>query len=130
MPAENENNAALTEPVYDYPDAPPDGSANGVNPDTIQEIIALSVGSYVVVEFLIGTNNIVRREGVLTAVGVSWLLLYDERNGTSQVCDMYSVKFVTYFDPGMRPDQREDLPAAQSQPQSQQRRTGYYGGRR
>ena len=64
------------------------------------------MGRYVVVEFLIGTQNIVRREGVLTAVGTSWLVLYDESNGTSVVCDMYSVKFVTYFDPGARPDQR------------------------
>lgn len=110
---ENENSTAMTD--YGYPDAPPDGTANGVNPDTIQEVIALSVGSYVVVEFLIGTNNIVRKEGVLTAVGVSWLLLYDESSGTSVVCDMYSVKFVTYFDPGVRPTDTGDLQSAQRQ---------------
>ena len=75
----------------------------GVDPESIQEIIALSVGRYVVVEFLVGTRELVRREGILTAVGVSWLVLYDEAAGTSVVCDMYSVKFVTYFDPGARP---------------------------
>ncbi len=91
----------MPEPVY-----PPQGVQNGVDPESIQEIIALSVGRYVIVEFLVGTQNIVRREGVLTAVGTSWLVLYDEREGTSVVCDMYSVKFVTYFDPGARPDQR------------------------
>lgn len=101
--AENEP-GVLSE--MDYPQAPAPVETNGVDPETIQEIIALSVGRYVVVEFLIGTQNIVRREGVLTAVGSSWLVLYDESNGTSVVCDMYSVKFVTYFDPGARPDQR------------------------
>jgi hypothetical protein len=90
------------------PMLPPPGEQNGVDPESIQEIIALSVGRYVVVEFLVGTQNIVRREGVLTAVGNSWLVLYDENNGTSVVCDMYSVKFVTYFDPGARPDQRQE----------------------
>ena len=100
---ENENSANLSQmpqPMTEYPEPLPDGLQNGVDPETIQEVIALSVGNYVVVEFLIGTNNIVRKEGVLTAVGVSWLLLYDEASGTSVVCDMYSVKFVTYFDPG------------------------------
>ena len=117
---ENENSAALAE--YDYPDSPPDGTANGVNPETIQEVIALSVGNYVVVEFLVGTQNIVRKEGVLTAVGISWLLLYDETAGTSIVCDMYSVKFVTYFDPGVRPANTGNLQSAQSQMNGQGRR--------
>lgn len=98
---ENESSMPMPEPVY-----PPQEVQNGVDPESIQEIIALSVGRYVIVEFLVGTQTIVRREGVLTAVGVSWLLLYDEEAGTSVVCDMYSVKFVTYFDPGARPDQR------------------------
>lgn len=100
---ENESSIPMPEPML-----PPPGEQNGVDPESIQEIIALSVGRYVVVEFLVGTQNIVRREGVLTAVGNSWLVLYDENNGTSVVCDMYSVKFVTYFDPGVRPDQRQE----------------------
>lgn len=115
---ENENNANLSQtpqPLTEYPEPLPDDTQNGVDPETIQEIISLSVGNYVVVEFLVGTQNIVRKEGVLTAVGVSWLLLYDEANGTSTVCDMYSVKFVTYFDPGARPTDTSNLQSAQSQ---------------
>ena len=42
---ENENSAALAE--YDYPDSPPDGTANGVNPETIQEVIALSGSPFI-----------------------------------------------------------------------------------
>lgn len=101
---ENESSVVLS--GEDYPEEIASSTGSTVDPETIQEIISLSVGNYVVVEFLVGTQNIVRREGVLAAVGVSWLLLYDEQNGTSTVCDMYSVKFVTYFDPGRRPDQR------------------------
>ncbi len=103
---ENETNTALPEQFY--PQAPAPAETNGVDPESIQEIIALSVGRYVVVEFLVGTQNIVRREGILTAVGNSWLVLYDETAGTSVVCDMYSVKFVTYFDPGARPDRQPE----------------------
>lgn len=116
---ENETSATLpmsdTMPEPDYPQPPPGELTNGVDPETIQEIISLSVGSYVVVEFLIGTQNIVRKEGVLTAVGVSWLVLYEESTGTSVVCDMYSVKFVTYFDPGMRPIDTGTIQSAQRQ---------------
>ena len=122
---ENENSANLSQmpqSMTEYPEPLPDGLQNGVDPETIQEVIALSVGNYVVVEFLVGTQNIVRKEGVLTAVGVSWLLLYDEVNGTSTVCDMYSVKFVTYFDPGVRPANTSGLQSAQSQMNGQARR--------
>jgi len=127
---ENENSVVLSneEPM----DAIPNGAVNGVDPETIQEIIALSVGNYVVVEFLVGTQNIVRKEGVLTAVGVSWLLLYDESSGTSIVCDMYSVKFVTYFDPGRRPANTDNLQSAQSQMYAQNQNRSHMGrgGRR
>ena len=117
---ENENSVTLS--AQEYPDVPPDSTAGGVDPETIHEVIALSVGNYVVVEFLVGTQNIVRKEGVLTAVGISWLLLYDEAAGTSIVCDMYSVKFVTYFDPGVRPANTGNLQSAQSQMNGQGRR--------
>lgn len=110
-----ENLSQMPQPLAENPEPYPEDTQNGVDPETIQEVIALSVGSYVVVEFLIGTNNIVRKEGVLTAVGVSWLLLYDESSGTSVVCDMYSVKFVTYFDPGVRPTDTGNLQSAQRQ---------------
>lgn len=108
MPPENESSVTLSN--EEYP-----GTNGNVDPSSIQEIISLSVGSYAVVEFLIGTQNIVRKEGVITAVGVSWLLLYDQANGTSTVCDMYSVKFVTYFDPGRVPTDTGNLQSAQQQ---------------
>lgn len=126
---ENESSVVLSS--EDYPNPTPDNTNGNVDPETIQEIISLSVGSYAVVEFLIGTQNIVRKEGVLTAVGVSWLVLYDETTGTSVVCDMYSVKFVTYFDPGMRPIDTGNIQSAQSQMyRNQSQNRPNRGGRR
>lgn len=102
-----------------------------VDQSSMQEIISLSVGSYAMVEFLIGTQNIVRKEGVITAVGVSWLQIYDEASGTTVVCDMYSVKFVTNFDPGRRPTDTGNLQSTQQQINSQnQARNRNLRGRR
>ena len=91
---------------------PRTGELTNVDPMTLQEIMSEALGTYVIVEFLVGTQNIVRREGVLNSVGQSWLVLYDETNDTSLLCDMYSVKFVTFFQPGVRPYQTP----AQQQP--------------
>ena len=99
------------------------GEATQVDPMTLQEIMSEALGTYVIVEFLIGTQSIVRREGVLNSVGQSWLVLYDETNDTSLLCDMYSVKFVTFFQPGVRPYQSSPAPA-----QSQQQ-TNTFNGR-
>lgn len=107
LAAAGQNGSIITPPQQDFDTPAMEGS--------MQQFLADNIGQYVVVEFLIGTNNIVRKEGVLTAVGVSWLLLYDESSGTSVVCDMYSVKFVTYFDPGVRPTDTGDLQSAQRQ---------------
>ncbi len=82
---------------------PRTGDVTHVDPMTLQEIMSEALGTYVIVEFLVGTQNIVRREGILNSVGMSWLVLYDETTDTSLLCDMYSVKFVTFFQPGVRP---------------------------
>ena len=126
-----ENESSVTLSGEEYPGGAPNGTNGNVDPSTIQEIISLSVGSYAVVEFLIGTQNIVRKEGVITAVGVSWLLLYDQAAGTSVVCDMYSVKFVTYFDPGRLPTDTGSIQSAQQQMNAQnQARNRQNRGRR
>lgn len=70
---------------------------------SLQQFLADNLGEYVVVEFLIGTNAITRKQGVLYAVGRSVLTLYEETSQTFVVCDMFSVKFVTFYLPGQRP---------------------------
>ena len=53
------------------------------------------IGKLVRVEFLIGTNNLVDRIGILEDVGVSYILLRSLESNTLVYCDLYSIKFVT-----------------------------------
>ena len=47
------------------------------------------------VEFLIGTNNLVDRIGILEDVGASYILLRAIESNNITYCDIYSIKFIT-----------------------------------
>ncbi len=70
---------------------------------SMQRILQDNIGAYVIIEFLIGTNNLNYREGRLYEVGISYVVLYDEKNDQYTICDLYSIKFVTYVSQGRRP---------------------------
>ncbi len=70
---------------------------------SMQAILAQNVGNFVVVEFLIGTQETVRKQGLLYFVGRSYVTLYDEAVNNFIVCDIFSVKFVYFYMPGDRP---------------------------
>ena len=70
---------------------------------SIQQLLSENIGVYVICDFLIGTQLLERRAGILHAVGVGFLVLLDEANGNYIVCDMYSIKFVTFVDPSNGP---------------------------
>ena len=53
------------------------------------------IGKLVRVEFLIGTNNLTDRVGILEDVGVSYILLRAIESGNLLFCDIYSIKFVS-----------------------------------
>lgn len=53
------------------------------------------IGRLVRVEFLIGTNNLVDRVGILEDVGASYILLRSLESNTLVYADIYSIKFVT-----------------------------------
>lgn len=53
------------------------------------------IGKLMRVEFLIGTNNLVDRIGILEDVGASYILLRSLESDTTTFCDIYSIKFVT-----------------------------------
>ena len=82
---------------------------------SLQQFLADNLGQYVLVEFLIGTQNIEHKAGILYAVGRSVLTLFEEQSQTFVVCDMFSVKFVTFFMPGRRP---ERIPGPATRPNS------------
>lgn len=70
---------------------------------SMQQILAKNIGQYVVIEFLIGTERLMRKQGLLFHVGRSYVTLYDEDRNNFITCDIFSVKFVYFYLPNDRP---------------------------
>lgn len=62
------------------------------------------IGKLVRVEFLIGTNNLTDRTGILEDVGVSYILLRAIDSGNLLYCDIYAIKFVSIAEYPYRPE--------------------------
>ena len=54
-----------------------------------------NIGKLMRVEFLIGTNNLVDRTGILIDVGASYILLRALESDVINYADIYSIKFIT-----------------------------------
>ncbi len=54
-----------------------------------------NIGKLMRVEFLIGTNNLVDRTGILIEVGASYILLRALESDVVTYADIYSIKFIT-----------------------------------
>lgn len=65
--------------------------------DSLQQMLANNTGGRVMVDFLVGTSNIIRKEGILYLVGVSYIILYDDKTNTYTVCNIYAIEFVTFI---------------------------------
>ena len=59
------------------------------------------IGRLMRVEFLIGTNNMTDRIGILEDVGASYILLRSFENDSLIYCDIYSMKFITISTTGV-----------------------------
>lgn len=55
------------------------------------------IGRRVKVEFLIGTNLLIDREGTLVAVGASYIIIQEAETDDLLLCDLYSIKFVRFY---------------------------------
>lgn len=78
---------------------PPDQDFNTMSfQGSMQQVLQENVGKYVIVEFLIGTNGLTSRQGMLYYVGTQFLVLLDEFESRFVVCDIFSVKFVTFLE--------------------------------
>ncbi|MBQ5765629.1 MAG: hypothetical protein IIW03_05755 [Clostridia bacterium] len=77
----------------------PSGIGYDAYQGSIQQIMRDNIGEYMDVEFLIGTGGLTTRSGVLSNVGVSYIVLYDRQNDRYIICDLYSIKFVTIYNP-------------------------------
>jgi hypothetical protein len=76
---------------------------------SMQQMLADNIGEYVVAEFLIGTERIMRKQGILYSVGVSYVTLYDDMVNNFIVCDIFSIKFVYFYYPGQRPNRNFNI---------------------
>lgn len=70
---------------------------------SMQEALADNLGLYAVCEFVVGTQNMQTKAGILYSVGRSFLVLYDEQQQNFIMCDIFSIKFATLYMPGHRP---------------------------
>lgn len=70
---------------------------------SMQSILSQNLGSYVVIEFLIGTAMIMRKQGILYLVGRNFVTIYDDDHRNYIVCDIFSIKFVYFYYPGDKP---------------------------
>lgn len=102
------------------PNTSPDGSfrpeesaASISNPQSVEEayqgsflsVLEQNLGYYVVIDFLIGTTELISRSGILYAAGNNFVTLYEPDSNHYVVCDLFSIKFVTFY-PGYSPYSR------------------------
>lgn len=98
------NQEAAGSSVFGFNSPPPINFDTEEMRGSMQNILSKNVGEYVVIEFLIGTEMIMRKQGILYYVGTSYVTLYDNQENNFIVCDIFSVKFVYFYFPGDRPD--------------------------
>lgn len=62
-----------------------------------QGYLRTKIGARVKIEFLIGTNMLIDREGTLTQVGISYVIIREIDTDDDLLCDIYSIKFVRFY---------------------------------
>lgn len=62
-----------------------------------QGYLKTQIGRHVKVEFLIGTNMLIDREGTLMDVGISYIIIQEVETDDLLLCDIYSIKFVRFY---------------------------------
>lgn len=70
---------------------------------TMQQLLSENLGKFVIADFLVGVSSLVRRVGILYSVGRGFVVLYLDEYKAFEVCDIFSLKFVTFFPPGSEP---------------------------
>lgn len=65
-------------------------------------MLSRNLGNYVVATFLIGTQGTVSWEGELYDVGNNYLTIYQAARDRYIVCDIYSLKYIEFYDTSRR----------------------------
>ena len=70
---------------------------NGNYNGSLAHMLAQNTGRRVIVDFLVGTSNLIRKEGILYLVGVSYIVIFDDKANIYTVCNLYSIEFVSFI---------------------------------
>ncbi|MBE6962317.1 MAG: hypothetical protein E7445_07690 [Ruminococcaceae bacterium] len=65
---------------------------------SLRALLSKLVGHYVIVTFLIGTQNSISWEGFLYNVGNDYIVIFQPDNGRYVTGDMFSLKFVEFYE--------------------------------
>jgi len=99
MQMQNPAQKQTATPTQNYSDnfeqAP--GSPTELGKEYTQGYLKSIIGQRVKIFFLIGTNIIQDRDGILTDVGISYVILRELETNYLILCDIYSIKFVTIY---------------------------------
>lgn len=73
------------------------GAPTNLDIEYTQGYLRTQIGKRMRVTFLLGTNTIQDREGILEKVGISYIILRESQTNNLTLADIYSIKFVTIF---------------------------------
>ncbi len=71
-----------------------------VNQESLQYLngfLRTQIGKKVKVEFLVGTNTMTDRMGILVGVGANYILLNESETDDLLACDFYNIKFIRFY---------------------------------
>jgi hypothetical protein len=71
-----------------------------ISGDSLQYLngfLRTQIGRAVTVDFLIGTNTMLDRSGILLGVGANYILIRESETDDIVACDFYNIKFVKFY---------------------------------
>lgn len=93
----------------EYNQSSPQGNVSRITPTTepmplnvaslqyLNGFMRTQIGRVVKVEFLIGSNSLVDRTGILLAVGANYILMNEIETDDIVACDFYNIKFIKFY---------------------------------
>lgn len=79
---------------------PPSSQPISIPSESLQYMngfLRTQIGRIVMVQFLVGTNTLVDKMGILLAVGVNYILINETETDDILACDFYNIKFVKFY---------------------------------
>ncbi len=71
---------------------------------TLKNMLMQNIGEYVVIEYYVGKDMLVKKQGILYNVESSYVILFDEKNQNFVMTDLSSIKFVTFYSSDQKPE--------------------------